>query len=238
MKLLVVGGAGYVASILRPVIEARYDCWYFDRRPVPGFESRSIVADVNDQEQIDRAVQGAHAILYLAMGTNLTKPRDVHDIDLAFDVNVQGFYRFASAGLSAGAQSVIYASTLSIYGSLFHEPTLDENLPPDAWDSYGLSKRLGESICLAAGQAYPRATVLALRLIQPKNEHDWANAERRAGTHSGLHTGPEDTRELFLAALACNKPGTHIVQASGDVTNRILPNNRVFALLGWKPQGR
>ena len=89
MKLLVVGGAGYVASIIRPSLEARFDCRYFDRRTVAGAEERTIVGDVNDPEKITQAVEGIDAIVYLAMGVQTGDPQTVRMIDLAFAVNVQ-----------------------------------------------------------------------------------------------------------------------------------------------------
>ena len=48
MKLLIVGGAGYVGQIVCPVIAQEHDCTYLDLQPVSGAQDRTIIADVID----------------------------------------------------------------------------------------------------------------------------------------------------------------------------------------------
>ncbi len=234
MKLLVVGGAGFIGTIVRPVLEANYDCLHFDRREVPGAEGRCITADVNDDHAVRRAVAHADAVLYLAMGTN--ERGDVEDIDAAFNVNVCGAYRFLRHALRVGIRRFIYTSSMSVYERLWGQTIVDESVPPDRWDTYGMSKRLGEEVCMAAGQEYPQAVILALRLMFPKNEAQWQ--EMKAMPARKIWPGsthPDDLRTLFLAALNCDKPGVHIVQTTGDVPGDHYPNTRATALFGWKP---
>src|SRR5688500_8149304 len=68
MKVLVVGAAGYVGSILRPALEAAHDCTYFDRVPIPDRLDRMIVADVLDVGKVAQSVTGIEALIYMAMG--------------------------------------------------------------------------------------------------------------------------------------------------------------------------
>lgn len=245
MKVLVVGGAGHVGGILRPVLEAHHHCVYFDRRPVPEAGSRSIVGDVNDDEAVRRALEGVEAVLYLAMGTDGGNPATCYRINPAFDVNVRGAYRFLYHTLEAGVRRFIYASSMSVY-QLGSSRKVDESVPADAWDPYGISKRVGEFICQAAHQAYPDAIILALRLYLPRSQEQWVEHLRRKqeASQEGRPTrdrigptGPKDVQELFLAALRCDKPGAHILQTTGDVKEELYPHGRVFELLGWKPQG-
>lgn len=238
MNLLIVGGAGYVGSLLRPTLEATHRCRYLDLRPVEGAEDRSVIGSVNDAEAVARAVDGQEALIYLAMGTVDGIRQTVNDIDAAFGVNVQGLYRVLAQALAAGVRRVCVASSLSVY----HGPypgRMDETHPADAWQPYGLSKRLGEFICEAAAPHYPDATFVVLRLILPRNEADWP--EHRYDPMKGRNSfalGPEDTRRLFVKALELDAAGCHIVQATGDVTGTHLPNTRVHDLLGWQPENR
>ena len=240
MKVLIVGGAGYVGSIIVPTFEKEFECTYFDIKPVRGCESRTILADVSDDEQVQRAVVGMDAILYLpmGMGKDAQGRLSVNEINPAFDVNVRGLYRFLYLSLAAGVKRFIYASSLSVYNRLCGGKTVfDENKPSDTWYPYGLSKRTGEFICGCGAQAYDSACITALRLIWPRNENDWP--EHRYDPQKPKNScaiGPKDIQRLFVTAVNYNKPGFHLLQASGDMEGKWLPNKRVNEVLGWFPR--
>lgn len=237
MKVLVVGGAGYVGTILRPALHASHDCFCFDRHPVASIGERSIVADVADDEAVRHAVAGKEAVVYLAMGGREGQPLSVQDTDLAFNVNVRDAYRFFRHALRAGVRHFIYASTLSVYADHRKWSPRDETAAPDAWHPYGMSKRLAEHLCLAAAQHCPDAVVIVLRLLNPRNEEKF---EKPLDDDQGrilCCMGPNDLRRLFLAALGCDRPGGHVVQTSGDVEGHSYPNTRAGDLLGWQPRG-
>ena len=139
--------------------------------------------------------------------------------------------------MSAGVKRFIYASSLSVFYNVVRRSYLDEQMPPDGWSPYSLSKRLAEQMFLAGAAHYPKATILALRLMRPRNETDYQDLHHQLEIRSLCPLGPGDVRRLFLAALRCAAPGCHVVQASGDVENRRFPNTRVTELLGWRPRG-
>lgn len=234
MKVLIVGGGGYVGTSLRPALEKQHQCRHFDIQPIPNSDPSSIVGDVTDVALARQAVEGMDAVVYLAMGS--LKDR-IAQVRTSFDVNVQGLYVFLDAAGRAGIRRFVYTSTLSVYQNA-HRP-LSEEMPADSWQAYGLSKRLGENICQAAAETFPNMCIVALRLMYPRSEADFPqyryDPARGAENYSAL--GPNDARRLFLAAIACDKPGAHIVQASGDLQQLRYPHKRVHELLGWLPQG-
>ena len=238
MKLLVIGGAGHVGRILQPALQAEHDYTCFDRTRIEGLGDRSIVGDVGDTAAAEQAVHSMEAVVYLAMGTRDGTAATCTDLDAAFNVNVRDAYRFFSVALNAKVRRYVYVSTLSVYAAVFDNLTIqsrvDEQIKPNAWSPYGLSKRLGETLCEAGAQQYTDATIIALRLIRPCNEAQFAAPEAHRPRYG---IGPNDLRRLFLAAICCSKPGAHIVQASGDLTNQDLSNARATKLLGWQPQG-
>lgn len=247
MKLLIVGGAGYVGSIIVPALEKEFECTHFDRIPVKGAEDHSIIAGVSDDDKVRQAVVGMDAILYIAMGFGnkfpggSRNPRNIDEINPVFDVNVSGAYRFLSFSLAAGTRRFIYASSLSVYKKwLWGAPSAqtDENRPADAWATYGMSKRTAEFICQAAAQECPSACITALRLIMPRNDQDWLVRESDCNKCLRYATGPEDTRNLFLKAINFDKPGFHLIQATGDMENKVLPNTRATEILGWFPENK
>ena len=237
MKVLVVGVAGHVGSIVRPALEREHECRLFDRRPLPDTNGRCIIGDVNDEALVQQAVQDMDAVVYLAMGIKPGTEKVCSDIGPAFAVNVVGWYRFLREGLAAGVRRFVYASTLSVYCHRRPE-RIDEHVPADAWDPYGISKRQGEALCHAAAHQYPDATIIVLRMVWPLNEAGWEHQKVHRPQVQIQHfaQGPNDPRRLYLAALACDAPGAHIVQTSGDVEGSYCPNTRATELLGWAPR--
>jgi uronate dehydrogenase len=244
MRVLIVGGAGYVGTLVRPALMAEHDCHCFDLLRVEALGDRSIVGDVNDQKAVRQAVRGVDAIIYLPMGGVGVDSDDYLEeravscaVGGAFDVNVQGFYRFLWEGLAAGTRRFVYASSLSVYNRIYARGVLDETTAPDAWGTYSVTKQLGEQLCHLAARQCPEATIIALRLIKPLTEEQVKEKRQGMGKAARFCLAPKDTGRLFLAALACPHPGAHIVQTTGDQDREIFPNAAATQLLGWRPMG-
>jgi hypothetical protein len=153
-------------------------------------------------------------------------------------VNATGYYRVLSAAMREGVRRVVYASSLSVYSGIGGGGRrVNEHDQPNATDAYGVTKRLGEVMNDMFAQKFREATLISLRLMWPRNEKDWPGNEYKRDV-AWCPTGPSDLRRLFLAALDCRTPGSHVVQASGDLEDRHFPNIQVEQLLGWRPEGR
>jgi nucleoside-diphosphate-sugar epimerase len=245
MKVLVIGGAGYVGSIIRPALEREHDCTHYDLRPLPALEGRpaapTIVGDINDEELLKKTFAQARfdAIVHMAMGVSPARKCD--DTVQAFAVNVCGTYQVLRLGLDAGVQRFVYASTLSVYdcGSrnrAMGKVCMDESVPADEWRPYGFSKRVAEFVLHAAAERYPDRTLTALRLMLPRNEQDWP-VHRDARKPNPLPVlGPQDTTTLFLAALRLERPGCHIIQGIGRTDSLDWSAKKAQDVLGWTPQ--
>jgi len=246
MNILIIGGAGDVGTIVRPALEAQHTCYHYDLRPVPGAIGRGYVADIDDDALLRHAMIGMDAVVNLAMGVRPgSAEKDVTDVNAVFNVNVRGCYRVLDAAMSAGVRRIVNASSLSVFTEPgFRDRPLDESTPPDAWSTYGISKRLGETLCQAASQHCPDMGIVSLRLMRPVNAAEYRPRRRpwavdtQGRPHHWIVMGPEDTRRLFVAALDYTmNPGHHIFHASGDLENAWFPNTRATQTMGWKPQG-
>lgn len=236
MRVLMVGGAGGVGTMIRPALEADHEVTVFDRVAVDGIGERSIVADTGDDEAVARAIVGVDAVIYMPMG--IGSNGDVSELDPAFDVNLRDFYRLLMHGFEAGVMRYVYTSSMSVHKNLWSIGRIDESRPPDEWHPYGMSKRLAERLCAIAARREPRATIVALRLSMPRTEDDIRKALRRRPVFSpATYTPTHDARAIFLAALACSRPGAHVVQATGDVEGKLYPNDRATELLGYRATG-
>ena len=45
------------------------------------------------------------------------------------------------------------------------------------------------------------------------------------------------TRRLFLAAVALDRPGCHVVNTCGEVDGKMFDLTKARELLGWAPRG-
>lgn len=241
MKLLVVGGGGYLGSIIGDMIEKEHVCYHFDHRPIPG-KARCVVADAADPVMAQQAVQGMDGVLYMPLGVQPGTVKGVNDPALCFTVHVLGFYLFLRAGLEAGVRRFVYVSSMSVYDNNMHEYPITEQRAAAAFGPYALSKRLGELVGEAGVQQYVDATVVSARLCLPRHDRDWPDRNTtpiQPGQNvlNWYPLGPNDTRRFFQALLVFDQPGFHMINAAGDPSGQIISHARTQQLLGWHPQG-
>jgi nucleoside-diphosphate-sugar epimerase len=236
MKVLITGGAGYVASIIRPSLEAEHDCWYLDLKPVPDADDRSIVGDLSNVALLTKSVRGMDVVVWLAMGKCPNLENGEHDIDAAFNVNVRDLYRILNVAHDAGVRRFVYASSLSVYNvkEVVDAHPIDERLPTTAWQPYGVSKRIGEFLGEALVQRDPSVSFISLRLMFPRHDRDWTGPPDGSKHHS-FPIGPNDTRRLFSAAIEHAEPGYAVVNATGDRNGEYFIQAQADQLLGWRP---
>jgi len=239
LSLLVTGGAGYVGSIIKPVFENEHHARYLDIKPVPDVGDRMIIGDVNDDEVVAKSLEGVESIVWLAMGKKPDTRGGENDTSFAFQVNVTGFYRVLHAALKAGVRRFVYTSSLSVFSNCGKEQNhpLPEDKPANTWHPYGMSKRVAEMIGEGAARDYPDLTFLSLRLMWPRTDADWPGNEYKYGAH-WQPLGPQDTRDLFSAAIRYDKPGYHAFNCTGDVDGVNFPQTRARDILGWAAKGR
>jgi len=234
MKVLVVGGSGYVGGLVLPQLSSRHSLRVFDVRPPAHASWEYIAGSVGDFGALAGAATGADALLYMAMGE---KAFDTPSgITSNLDVNVKGVYLALDAARRAGVRHAVYTSSMSVYGGdLLRRYFPDEGLTPDATDMYGFTKRLGEEVCQNAARAWGMS-VNALRLCFPTPDQDWA-AQTRRGTPT-IATAASDVGRVVLAALDYRGGGFEAFMISGDYEQQVMHMGKARRLLGWEPLAR
>jgi UDP-glucose 4-epimerase len=165
MRVLVTGGAGFVGSHVVEQLQAGgHEPWIFDRvAPAANGEAgaRSIVGDVRDEAALLQAALGCGAIIHLAAVADVNVA--VLNPDETQDTNVTGTRFVLRAAANAGIGTVLYASTVWVYGDV-NGSRVDENNPlPEPREVYTASKLAGERVCAEEGDALGIApTVLRL----------------------------------------------------------------------------
>ncbi|MFP4381098.1 MAG: NAD-dependent epimerase/dehydratase family protein [Candidatus Sumerlaeia bacterium] len=159
-KLLLTGGGGLVGSILTPMLKEKYAVTHFDMKPV-GDGLPCIEGDLRDRDAVGKACQGMDAVLHIGAlhGPAWKQCGD----DMGFDVNVTGTKNILEAAAAAGVQRVVFAS--SIWATGHNAPAapylpIDEELPREPAEMYGLTKILCEKMCRYATATNGLSTIV------------------------------------------------------------------------------
>lgn len=158
MKILVVGGAGYVGShVLRAVLNAGHDAWAFDNLSLGHAASvplgRLIVGDLNDRSALARIMseRGIEAVLHLAARTLVGE--SVQDPAKYYQNNVTATLSLFDAMRDAGVSRIVFSSTTAVYGEPAVVP-IDETQPLAPINPYGFTKRVVEQVLADYAKAY------------------------------------------------------------------------------------
>src|SRR5262249_19068779 len=105
MKVLVVGGSGYVGGLGLPALAQQHTVRIFDLRPpaTPGWEY--IAGAAGDLDALVRAAAGVDALLYMAMGEK--KYDTPSAITTNLDANVKGVYLALYAAHQTGVTHAV-----------------------------------------------------------------------------------------------------------------------------------
>jgi nucleoside-diphosphate-sugar epimerase len=149
-KILITGGAGYIGSMLAPMLLAKghkvmiYDSLMYGAMPLLGFSRNPnleiIKGDVRDAVALAKIIKDHDWILHLAAIVGY--PACAADPHLATTTNVEGTWNVLKA--MGRGQRLIFASTGSTYGKV--EGVVTEATPIAPLTLYGQSKRDAEMI--------------------------------------------------------------------------------------------
>lgn len=147
-KTLITGGAGYIGSVLAPMLldaghhVTLFDNFLYGAAPVLGFSRHAnlelLKGDVRDAEAVKRAVKGRDWVLHLAAIVGY--PACAADPFRAQTTNVDGTRNVLEA--MEKNQRLIFASTGSTYGKVLGTATEDTPIAP--LTLYGKNKRDAE----------------------------------------------------------------------------------------------
>jgi len=157
VKILVVGGAGYIGSHTARVLRrAGLDVLIYDNLSTgfdflaKGFEM--VVGDIHDRSKLLEALQRTDAVMYFAanhyVGESMQNPRKY------FRNNVEGGLSLLNTALDAGGKHIfVFSSTCSVYGAPTKMPITEED-PRLPVNPYGVSKVFFEQALESYSAAY------------------------------------------------------------------------------------
>jgi nucleoside-diphosphate-sugar epimerase len=236
MRLLVIGGCGFIGSFVVPVLARTHDVRVLDlkppRVPVSGVDYRT--GGLHDADLVESLASEVDSLVFMAMGPS----NDWGSAETArqhFDVAVSGLFLAVAGAVRAGVRHVVYTSSMSVYrypnAEIFTFP--DESVPPDGSDFYGLAKRLGEEVCRTATVRHG-IDALCLRLCFPVPDDEWPKNEKPL--QRAISTSGRDTAAAIEAALHRRGHGFDVYAISGDGTGKTMSLAKARRELGWAPQ--
>ena len=192
--LLITGGAGRVAGILRQHWGDRYRLRLADLRPVADLAAHEeyLQLDITDLEAFTAACQGIDTVLHLAADPD---PRaDFYQSLLS--LNIIGGYNGFEAARQAGSRRLVFASSINAvlgYGK-GKKPT-DWQAPIYPQNVYGATKCWGEALARVY-DAQHDLSCICVRLNSPTfDQSSFADDATRGGI------SPRDTANLFAACV-------------------------------------
>jgi UDP-glucose-4-epimerase GalE len=156
VKVLVIGGAGYIGSHAARVLRRKgHEVLVYDNlctgyaELAKGFEL--IQADIADQAQLAPALKRVDAVMHFAahayVGESVSNPRKY------FQNNVNAGLTLLDTMVDVGVKKFIFSSTCAVYGTPSKIP-IPEDIPRQPLNPYGATKLAFEFALEAYGRAY------------------------------------------------------------------------------------
>ena len=204
MKVLVVGGAGYIGShVVRALRQRGHQPLIYDNlstgheRLARGFDLR--VADLSDTATLSKSLKGCDAVMHFAahayVGESVQNPRKY------FYNNVQNGLQLLHAMLDTGVLRIIFSSTCAVYGAPDKVP-ITEDMPRLPVNPYGVTKLTFEQ----ALEAYESAYGLRFAALRYFN----AAGADSAGEIGELHAPETHLIPVIFRAITGHGPGLEV----------------------------
>jgi nucleoside-diphosphate-sugar epimerase len=252
-RVLVVGGAGYLGSVLTQKLLTRgfrvrvLDSFLYGRRslePLAGDENLEIIeGDLRNIHTCVNSLAETDAVVLLAaiVGDPASKARPTETIE----TNVLAAQALASASKLHHINRFLYASTCSVYG--IGADLLDEKAPLNPVSLYARTKIESEKIILGMGDEYFSPTILRMGTLygySPRMRFDLvvntmsmkSFVDRRIQVFGGRQWRPllgvDDAAEAYIRCLEV-KPqlvGNQIFNVGSDEQNYQI--DEVAAIIG------
>ena len=143
MKVLVVGGAGYIGShVAKALMLKGHEVTVYDNlstgQEINLFkQNRFIKGDILNYPALFEAMRGQDAVVHLAakkaVGESMENP-------MLYSVNnISGSLNILNAMVECGAKYIVFSSSAAVYG-MPEVSTIDENVPLNPINYYGFTK--------------------------------------------------------------------------------------------------
>ena len=204
MRLIVLGGCGYIGSVLVPkLLNAGHvvrvlDILWFGSHLRPHPRLKIIQCDIRDQSV---PIGAADAIIHLANVAN--DPAGDLDPKMTWEINALAMAHIADRAVRAGVKQFIYASSGSVYG-VSDAPQVSEDTPLVPLTEYNKTKMVAERVLLSY------ADKMAVQIIRPGTCCGVSPRQRLDITVNGFTAQACNNGEINVIGGQLNRPNVHI----------------------------
>jgi len=151
MKILVVGGAGYIGSICAELLlNESHEIAIFDNLTEGHLaavdrRARFIEGDLQDRQSIESALTETRPAAIMHFATKALDGESMQNPSKYFRNNIANGLNLLDAMLATGVKRIVFSSTCAIFGPPDRVP-IDETLPTRPINPYGESKLAFEKI--------------------------------------------------------------------------------------------
>jgi UDP-glucose 4-epimerase len=206
MKILVIGGAGYIGShVARAFLDKGYEVTVFDNlstgmRENLFSEARFVHGDIMHPAQLHAVMaEGFDGCIYLAAlkaaGQSMLHP------DAYAEANIGGAINILNQAAATGLGTIIFSSSAAVYGSPHYLP-IDENHPTTPENFYGYTKLAIEQLL----SWYDKLKNIRYAAIRYFN----AAGYDPDGRIKGLELNPENLLPIVMEVAAGIRPKLNI----------------------------
>lgn len=243
MKVLLVGGAGHVGTLITPYLREHHELRVFDLAE-PRHDVEYIQGSVNEPADLVRALDGVDAFVNLTMKSpqgGWVTDQTLEQITENYLLNTLGLHLLLYTAANSGVLHGVHTSTMSVHHRTRTWYPAEEVVPLDSPSVYGLTKGLGERICEYFCRWFD-LSIVALRITTPRSRESWLSTfgeQQYLGGSRAFPTDEEDLANAYLRALEVVQVGRgrfDAVMIAGDIEQ--LDHNLAKAqrLLGWEPR--
>jgi UDP-glucose 4-epimerase len=203
-RIIVTGGSGRLGrSVVEGFAAVGREVVSVDRRnpeqPVPGVDYREVdLTSSTETDEVFADVAPTEVISLAAIAVPFSAPEEV-----ILRTNAVIAHNVTHASVAAGARTVVIASSPSIMG--YGAPVewvpprlpLDEDVPPQPWHAYGLSKYAAEQVASMFARQTSEVKFVSFRPCFVIAPEEWKGAPTQQG-----HTVRERLDDPSLSAVA------------------------------------
>ena len=187
MKILVIGGAGYIGSVCAELLlDEGHEVAIFDNlseghRAAIDSRAKFVEADLQDRQSIEKALstQRPEAVMHFA--ANALVGESMQNPSKYFRNNIANGLNLLDAMISAGIGKIIFSSTCAIFGPPERVP-IDETMAMRPINPYGESKLAFEKILRWYGEIHGLKFV-SLRYFNAAGASAKFGEDHRVETH-------------------------------------------------------
>ena len=186
MKILILGGSGFVGTRLIEILAADHQITIGDLVPSQAWPDLWRHCDICDENELREIMRGQDCIVNLAASHR----DDVMPRSLYTRNNVEGAEHVCRIASELGIHHIVFTSSVAIYG--FPESAYAEDAPPNPFNEYGRTKLLAEKVYEKWEQADSRNRLHVIRptvIFGERNRGNVYNLFRQLATGRFLMIG-------------------------------------------------